>query len=110
MREETGDIEPLLMRLANVPRVGGATTSNDNGENARGDWPAVLVFQTVGRGHQSSLADYSASTLELAVHQELSLPRDLVLLGVHAAHNPIHELRCVRFSSHSQSTLEVIQL
>ena len=89
----------------------------------------------------SSPADNSASTLKLAVHQELSLsddlyliylysnananikirymtknkstghlPGDLVLLGVHAAHNPIHELKCVRFSSHSHSTLEVIQL
>ena len=38
------------------------------------------------------------------------LPRDLVLLGVDAAHNAIHELRCVRFSSQSHSTLEVIQL
>ena len=57
MREETGDIEPLLMRLANVPRVGGTTTSNDDGEVASGDWPAVLLLQTVGSSHQSTPVD-----------------------------------------------------
>ena len=57
MREETGDIEPLLMRLANVRRVGSGTTSNDDGEVALGDWQAVLLLQTVGSSHQSSPVD-----------------------------------------------------